>query len=90
LSEIGDFQIQEQWEDLPYDVWQEAQAARCEAMDETRTAPPTRVSELVNKREAARSQKDWRSADDLRAEIIKLGWQVKDTPGGPEIERSGE
>jgi hypothetical protein len=90
LGEIGNFRIQEKWEDLPYDVWQEAQAARREATDETRTAPPTQVNELVNKREAARSQKDWQSADDLRAEIIKLGWQVKDTPGGPEIERSGE
>jgi hypothetical protein len=90
MGEIGDFRIQEQWEDLPYDVWQEAQTARHEAADETRSAPPTRVSELVSKREVARSQKDWRMADLLRAEIIQLGWQVKDTPGGPEIERSGE
>jgi cyanophycinase-like exopeptidase len=90
LCEIGNFQIQEQWKDLPNDVWQEAQAARRQVRDENRTAPPTRISDLVSKRETARSQKDWRSADDLRAEIVKLGWQVKDTPGGPEIERSGE
>jgi cyanophycinase-like exopeptidase len=90
LGEIGDFRIQEQWEDLPYDIWQEAQAARREAKDESRSAPPTRVSELVSQREAARNQKDWQSADDLRAEIISLGWQVKDTPGGPEVERSAD
>lgn len=88
LSELGDWRIPELGEGLPYEVWQQAQKERRVASHEYASAPPSKVRELVGMREAARRQKDWRNADDLREEISKLGWQVKDTPCGPEIFKS--
>ena len=41
------------------------------------------VSELIEKRELARSQKDWGTADQLRKEMEAMGIEVIDTPGGP-------
>jgi cysteinyl-tRNA synthetase len=41
---------------------------------------------LVEERQAARLRKDWPASDSLRQRIQDLGWQVKDTPQGPELE----
>jgi hypothetical protein len=90
LSEIGEYRIPKPIEDLPQEVWQQALEARSQPFEEIGIDLPTEVSELVIKREAARSKKDWKIADDLRVEINKLGWQVKDTPQGPVIEKDGE
>jgi cysteinyl-tRNA synthetase len=43
------------------------------------------VLELVKKRESARAAKDWKQADNLRAEIEKLGFEVEDTPAGAKL-----
>jgi hypothetical protein len=87
LSEIGEFRIPTD-EELPPEVWQQAQEVRSQVIEEPDSALPSKVSELVDMREAARSQKDWESADNLRAEIRKLGWKVKDTPNGPVMEKA--
>jgi len=47
-------------------------------------APP-RVRELARGREAARQARDWGEADRLREELRSLGWEVRDSPGGPEL-----
>lgn len=47
--------------------------------------PPKEVLMLVKKRETARKNKDWKTADRLRAEIEKLGFEVEDTSAGPKI-----
>jgi cysteinyl-tRNA synthetase len=44
------------------------------------------VLDLVNARQEARNQKDWAKSDRLRDQILALGWQVKDTPDGPQVE----
>jgi cyanophycinase-like exopeptidase len=49
------------------------------------SGPPQEVLELAERREDARQRKDWPRADALRAEIEALGWEVRDTPAGPEI-----
>jgi cysteinyl-tRNA synthetase len=47
------------------------------------------VHDLVEQRQAAREGKDWARADQLRDELAALGWEVKDTPGGPKLRRVG-
>jgi cyanophycinase-like exopeptidase len=47
--------------------------------------PPPEALKLAAKREAARRRKDWPRADVLRAEIEALGWEVRDTPEGPQL-----
>lgn len=43
---------------------------------------PATVLSLLNEREEARTNKNWKLSDDLRDKIHKLGWLVKDTPDG--------
>ncbi len=46
---------------------------------------PLEIKKLLEKREQARKAKDWKKADELRGEIMKLGYEVEDTPAGPKI-----
>ncbi|MBW2963734.1 hypothetical protein KY306_03085, partial [Candidatus Woesearchaeota archaeon] len=48
---------------------------------------PKKVQELVEKREWARTEKNWQEADKLRAEIKKLGYQIDDTKEGTIIKK---
>lgn len=48
---------------------------------------PMEVKNLADERLEAKSEKDWARADELRAEIEKLGYSVKDTKGGYEIKK---
>lgn len=48
-------------------------------------SPPPEVQRLTAMREAARRQRDWSRADALRERIRQAGWQVRDTPQGPEL-----
>jgi len=45
-------------------------------------AIPGDVQTLLDRREAARTAKEWAQSDTLRDEIAALGWMVKDTPNG--------
>jgi cysteinyl-tRNA synthetase len=45
------------------------------------------VLELVDRRQEARARRDWLQADTLREQLAEMGWHMKDTPDGPEIER---
>jgi cysteinyl-tRNA synthetase len=46
---------------------------------------PSKVKKLVEEREIARKEKNWSKSDELRSEIISMGYEVKDSPNGPEI-----
>ncbi len=46
---------------------------------------PAEVAELVEKREHARQQKDYKASDAFREEIAIRGYEVKDTPNGPQL-----
>jgi cysteinyl-tRNA synthetase len=48
---------------------------------------PDTVQALLNERAAARASKEWARSDTLREELLSLGYQVKDTPKGQEVEQ---
>ncbi|MFP4616953.1 MAG: cysteine--tRNA ligase [Candidatus Paceibacterota bacterium] len=48
---------------------------------------PKEVEKLVGKREKARAAKKWNESDDLRDKIKEKGFNVKDTPNGPKLEK---
>jgi cysteinyl-tRNA synthetase len=46
---------------------------------------PENVRDLADRRERARSERDFLLADRLRDEIAELGWEVRDNAAGPEL-----
>ena len=46
---------------------------------------PQNVEELVNEREEARKQKDFKKSDELRQKIENLGYTIEDKPEGPKV-----
>jgi cysteinyl-tRNA synthetase len=50
-------------------------------------APDAAARELARRREAAREARDFAEADRLRDELRARGWEVRDSPGGPELVR---
>jgi len=52
---------------------------------ETRSEAPPEVYELLARREEAKRAGDYALADELRAYISTLGWQVRDTREGPQL-----
>jgi cysteinyl-tRNA synthetase len=50
-------------------------------------AIPDQVLELVKRRQEARANKNYAEADALRDRIAALGYEVKDTPEGPKINK---
>jgi cysteinyl-tRNA synthetase len=45
------------------------------------------ATDLIARRDAARTRGDWATADALRAELEAEGWMVKDTPAGTHVHR---
>jgi hypothetical protein len=91
LSEIGPFHPINPEAVLPPDIWLQAQKAKQkqkEADLDTNDLPSEDIIKLVNEREMARSRKDWETADNLREDIARLGWEVVDTLDGPQLNRS--
>ncbi len=54
----------------------------------TKEKIPQKVLELADQREQARNQKHFEKADKIRKQIHKLGYQVKDTSQGPQINKT--
>ena len=48
---------------------------------------PEEVQRLVNERETARKEKNWKKSDELRDKIKELGYEVKDSASGPVINK---
>ena len=46
---------------------------------------PNNILKLVNEREHARKNNDWTKSDNIRQELDKIGWNIKDTPSGPKL-----
>ncbi len=51
----------------------------------TETEFPAEVKKTLAEREAARAAKDFTLSDELRKQIESMGWDIKDTPGGPQL-----
>ena len=69
---------------LPAEIWRVA--VQQAALQSVAQPPPPEVQELASQRQAARLSRDWQTADRLRADIAALGWIVKDSPAGPQLE----
>jgi cysteinyl-tRNA synthetase len=50
--------------------------------------PDEAARELLERREKARKDRDFGEADRLRDELAAQGWQVRDSPAGPELVRA--
>lgn len=87
LEALGGFRLPEPTDGVPLPVWERAQKAEQERQAEAAPTVPDEVLTLVEERQAARTRKDWAASDLIRNQITDLGWQVKDTPQGPEIGR---
>lgn len=48
---------------------------------------PNYLQELLNGRERARSEKNWRRSDELRDEILASGYLIEDTPNGARLKK---
>lgn len=52
---------------------------------------PQEIIDLAEKRKAAKLNKDWKTADAVRAELTAKGWTIEDVPcGGYRLKRAGE
>jgi hypothetical protein len=85
ITELGPFHVPDLRVGIPDEVWERARAAQAEAQVRAASGPPAAVLALVEEREAARAEGDWATADLLRERVSALGWEVRDTPNGPEL-----
>src|SRR3990172_1014902 len=85
LAELGAIQIPDPLDvGIPAKVWDLVTAT-----DRTQAgAPPEEVQTLVDRRQAARADRNWAESDRLRDEIASLGWQIQDTPEGVKLVKS--
>jgi cysteinyl-tRNA synthetase len=51
-------------------------------------APDAEAQQLLAEREAARAERDFARADELRDRLAALGWEVRDTPQGARLRRA--
>lgn len=86
ITELGPFRSPAPETIVPQSVWEQVQQAHAKKQADAAPAPPAEVLALVKQRQSARQQQDWATADSLRNEIAQLGWQVYDTPQGPQLE----
>ncbi len=61
---------------------------KIDKQEETNSEIPKEVLELVEKRKLARQNKNWQKSDELRDEIIKKGYTLKDTKEGMIIQKA--
>lgn len=54
---------------------------------EARPEVPEKIMKLVEERENLRIAGKWTQADQVREQIEKLGWVVKDRPGGSDVSK---
>jgi hypothetical protein len=83
LAELGDLQISDESRIRP-EAWEMLENAALEPGLDT---VPDEVLQLAEKRQFARSQKEWAKSDEIRKQIASLGWLVQDSPEGPKLIR---
>ena len=85
LDRLGPFRPADLLTMLPTAVVDEARSVAAAASAAEPTPASRKILALVAAREAARREQDWAAADALRSQIEALGWQVQDTPSGPNV-----
>ena len=48
---------------------------------------PAEISALLEARQAARKEKNFKRSDEIRAELTAKGWTIEDTPKGPKLKK---
>jgi hypothetical protein len=87
LTQLGKARIPKPGKGVDPKIWEQTLIKQKESIEQsskTRSAPDE-VLTLVEKREEARNNRDWKTADRLRKLITDVGWQVMDTPDGSKI-----
>ncbi|MEJ2597494.1 MAG: hypothetical protein P8Z00_04135 [Anaerolineales bacterium] len=94
LSECCPFEMPDPQAGIPREVWQMGLAALQTrddlGSDRQLTQAPAQVKALLQERQDARAREDYAAADALRQRIVELGWQVIDTPDGPQLRHAHE
>ena len=87
LNLLGEWFIPEDHPGVSQSVWETVSEAQSQeiADRDASTQPPPQAFEFLHLRQQARLEKNWQAADKYRAHILDLGWQVNDTPEGPEL-----
>jgi cysteinyl-tRNA synthetase len=49
---------------------------------------PAEIQDLLEQRQAARKARDFKRADEVRAELKAKGWVIEDTPKGPKLKKA--
>jgi len=84
LTELGDFHLPTDLKaGIPEGIWAAVKDERHKSLEELPV--PDEVLRLVALRQMAREGREWGRSDKLRKEITDMGWQVNDTPNGPEL-----
>lgn len=69
------------------DKFDEVLGLKISEIDKTISDLPDEIKELVEQRKSARESKNWELSDILRDKIFELGYSVKDTKNGMEVEK---
>jgi hypothetical protein len=85
LDTLGLTRLPSPEDGIPAHVWEVAQRTIDSSEDAVAPPPSPEVEALVAERSVARTRGDWSAADQLRAQITAAGWNVRDTPDGPEL-----
>ena len=80
LSDLGDYQLPDPRIGLSSESWETALEVQQKRKDSM--IPPSEIHMLAEKRELARQENNWQSADDLRVEIERKGWSIQDSTDG--------
>jgi hypothetical protein len=86
LTDLGPFTLPASEQGLDPAVWADM-APRPAGAAPAAPELPTEVVALLDARRGARAARDWAAADAIRGQLASLGYQVKDTPAGPVVER---
>jgi len=92
LDVLGEWHIPDVQNGIPAAVWEMVMQAEAESEAEARKVhkPSEKVQSLADAREDARANKEWAKADELRARVADLGWQINDTPDGSVLTPVGD
>lgn len=83
INELGPFHNFDPSISIPFEIWQKALQESCPVDTFNVPAPPEEIYLLIRARQEARKTGNWTLADDLRKQILHLGWEIKDTETGP-------
>lgn len=88
LAVLGDYHLPDAHFGIPADIWRTATEKAAAARQSRRASrePDAHALALLQQRTEARARLAWAEADRLRAELEQLGWRVRDTPAGSQLE----